>query len=104
MNLYHDVKAGPSNTRSQWTREASKSQRLFKALAVVIAVSLGCFSFVQLFLDHQKIIWFREKEGNPKGNDWHHESLERTQYLLGVGRADITGYGVFQVIPPEILY
>ena len=104
MNLFQDVKAGPSSTRPQWTREASKSQRLFKALAVVIVFSLGCFSFVQLFLDKQKTIWFWEKEGNPKGNDWHHESSKRTQYLLGVGKADITGYGVFQVILPEIIY
>jgi neutral ceramidase len=104
MDSFQDVKAGPSETRSQWTRQPTISQRLFKALAIVIIISLGCFAFAQLFLNQQKLFRFWEKGSNRNGNEWHHDSSKKTQYLLGVGKADITGYGVFEVVSPENLY
>lgn len=97
-----DLKAGPSEPTLRWTHEPSKSKRLFKALAIAIILSLGCFAFTQLSRDRQNIIW--GKGVNHNSNEWHHESSKRTQYLLGVGKADITGYSFSQANSHDFVY
>jgi hypothetical protein len=95
MASFQDLKAGPSklSRAHQTDRIVSSSRlRLFRVLAIVLC--LGCFGLSQLLLNQDELFWFWGEGGVPKGNDsfkWHHES-PRTQYLLGVGKADITGY------------
>ena len=97
MNSLQNLKAGPSEAQHRWRGETSKSQRLFNALTIVIVVSLGCFAFVQLFLVQQKQTWFWRQAGDQNSKEWYHESSKRTQYLLGVGKADITGYWLLKL-------
>lgn len=90
MDLSHGMKAGPSEALRP-RHELSKSKRLFNALAIAIILTLSCLAFAQLFLDQQRKTWFQGVGGNQR-NGWNYESSKRTQYLLGVGKADITGY------------
>lgn len=90
MDLSYNLKAGPPEA-PRWRREPSKSKQLFIALAIAIILTLSCLASVQLSYDQQGKNWFWEV-GDDRGNGWHYERPERTQYLLGVGKADITGY------------
>jgi hypothetical protein len=96
MDTLLDLKAGPSKAQARWKRQTTTSQGFFKALATALVLALSCLAFIRLFLDQQKHIWFWEKGANHENNEWHHESSTRTQYLLGVGKADITGYCPFE--------
>ncbi|KAG0651917.1 N-acylsphingosine amidohydrolase 2 [Hyphodiscus hymeniophilus] len=91
MESLQHRKAGPSEAQSLWRRESSKRKRLSRAIAFLLALALGCFAFTRLILDNQRETWVWGKLGNQGSNGWSHESSNRTQYLLGVGKADITG-------------
>jgi neutral ceramidase len=91
MIQFHDQKAGPSQPQpKKWTQERSRWQcQIIKAAVLVTALVLGYIAFMRL--SHRaKSTWFWRLAG--QGGDWNeHGSSNGSQYLLGVGKADITG-------------
>jgi neutral ceramidase len=95
MNQLHHSKAGPSQAQPRWSQDKSGWRRqTLKAIAFVAALALGYLAFVRLYHDGLESNWLwrtTSQDGNGKdgGNG------KGSQYLLGVGKADITGL-VFQ--------
>ena len=59
-------------------------------MAFVAALVLGYITFVRLFHGGVEVNWiWRTTNQDGSGNE--HESATGSQYLLGVGKADITG-------------
>jgi neutral ceramidase len=89
MNHLYDQKAGPSQARPSWTKETSKWRRqTVKAVVVVTALLLG----YMVYRSHSgaKSSWSWKLNGQD-GDGKEHGSSKGSQYLLGVGKADITG-------------
>ena len=88
MDQIHDQKAGPSQSPPSWTQESSRwRRRIVKATALITALVLGYMAFVRL--SHKlESAWFRELAGQ---GAYDSGSSKGSQYLLGVGKADITG-------------
>jgi neutral ceramidase len=88
MDQILDQKAGPSQSHPSWTQESSRWRRqIVKATALITALVLGCMAFVRLSYRLESA-WFWELAG--QGGD-EYGSSKGSQYLLGVGKADITG-------------
>lgn len=88
MNQLQELKAGPSAARSK-PRQASKWQYMLKALSIIIVLFLGYTTFFNEFFSERRQIWSWDLyRGKHRGHD---NVLKGSQYLLGVGKADITG-------------
>jgi len=65
-----------------------KYGRIFKAMCCALIVVLGYIAFLGLSRDGSKQLWAWKLGGNTNGE----HQAGGSQYLLGVGKADITGY------------
>lgn len=94
MEEHHDSKAGPSQPQPRWMQRTSRWQRqAVKAIALVVVVTLGYIAFVRLSNDGFEANWlWRTTSQAGYGNK--HGSSKGSQYLVGVGKADITGLGI----------
>jgi neutral ceramidase len=91
MDQLHDSKAGPSQPQPRWRQQASRWRlQAIKATVLVAAVVLGYMAFVRLYHGGLEVNWLW-RTINQDGNRNEHESAKGNQYLLGVGKADITG-------------
>jgi hypothetical protein len=84
MVQYQELKAGPSQQSSRlkgtWLKTAS----------VIVLLLLGYWTFVY---DRQSGAFVFQSASNAAGNNrGQNLSSKGSQYLLGVGKADITGY------------
>lgn len=105
MADYQEVKAGPSDSELplEWTAPTSstKWQRrgnaLLKAITVTVLFVLGYFLFIRITEPKAKSDWAwklkLDDEPSEKGS----------KYLLGVGKADITGYFCLSPGPNRML-
>lgn len=88
-----ELKAGPSE-RPRWNLETSKWRRQAKALImagpVVAFFLMGYFSFG--YFSAARHDWTLRWPGDESRlGGWQEKSSRGSQYLLGVGKADITG-------------
>ena len=88
MNQAQDLKAGPS-IASIRPRRASSWQRSIQAICIFLALLLGYSTFTEISKGGQGLIWKWTYGGEKNGQE---QSSKGSQYLLGVGKADITGY------------
>ncbi len=97
MDLVQSMKAGPSITKAAWSTgrtSATKHARNFiAATSTVIILAFLYVAFGNVSLEPFGSRWSL-LFGNG-GNSVHSGGLRGDQYLLGVGKADITGYEVF---------
>jgi len=95
MDAFQDLKAGPSEVQSRWAPENRKWKRqvvaLVKALSIVTFLVLAYAAFSYLFLANGRQLWAWELLGSQNGNAGQQENSKGNRYLLGVGKADITG-------------
>jgi neutral ceramidase len=94
MKQPHDVKAGPSQPQPRWIQQTSRWRRqIVKAIALVAALMLGYMAFVRLSRSSVGINWIW-RTTSQDGNEHERESAKGSQYLLGLGKADITGFEI----------
>ena len=87
----HNPKAGPTQGQPRWNQQTSTRRRhAAKAIVLVAALLLGCMTFVSVSRDGLDSDWLWRMTGQ-SGNENEHERAKGSQYLLGVGKADITG-------------
>lgn len=95
MEPLYESKAGPS-AEQEWSREVPRWRRniqaLVKTIAIIAALAVGYVAFVHMKLDGQKYSWFWDLDDSYGAQAGVHASSKGSQYLLGVGKADITGY------------
>lgn len=68
---------------------------IVKAIAILFVLGIGYAAFVHTRLDKQRYSWFWDLDDSYGAQVGGHASSKRSQYLLGVGKADITGYVMF---------
>jgi hypothetical protein len=94
MNRLTSSKAGPSQAQPQWTRKSSKWRglvgSLIKALSIGAVLLLGYAAFTDSFL-HKRQGWFWKFQGSQDDKPGQYGNSKGSRYLLGVGKADITG-------------
>jgi len=87
MGLLQTMKAGPSTTQAAWstTTPRTKHSRNF----IVAASTVIILAFLYIFFGSTSVETFRSRWSLQFGNGGNGQG---DQYLLGVGKADITGY------------
>ncbi|KUJ15691.1 neutral/alkaline nonlysosomal ceramidase-like protein [Mollisia scopiformis] len=94
MDHLYNSKAGPS-AQPEWPREVPRWRRnlgaLGRIIAVVAALVLAYAAFVHTRLDRQRYSWFLDLDDSYGAQNGEHATSKGSQYLLGVGKADITG-------------
>jgi len=89
MDPVLNVKAGLSHRQPRWIQQTTGWRRQSaKAIAIVMVFVLGYSAF--LHLSHTEVNWIWRTTGQYE-KDNGHTSARGSQYLLGVGKADITG-------------
>jgi neutral ceramidase len=88
MNQVRYLKAGPSDA-SLRPRRPSQWQRSVQILFIFLLLVLGYVTFTNLFNNGEGQVWKWNNSGNEDGG--RGKGLKGSQYLLGVGKADITG-------------
>jgi neutral ceramidase len=88
MDPIFNVKGGPFQPQPRWIQQAGWRRQTVKFIALVTALALGYLAFLHLSHSEGSVIW-RVKGHNGKDNE--HKSEKGSQFLLGVGKADITG-------------
>lgn len=90
MDKEVNMEAGPLES-SKWeeapvTRERPKRSRIPRVLAFVTSLVLGYFVIARLFSGDSGFLWGQ--------GFWRHSRIDGkgSKYLIGVGKADITGY------------
>jgi len=100
MSSFQDVKAEPpAASRPQ---QSSKWPRTIKTISVVLAalLILGTVGSFHHTVDNFRLAWSWNHDG---GSDRGH-ILRGDQYLLGVGKADITGWLSLFIIFKHVSY
>jgi neutral ceramidase len=90
------LKAGPSegSSRTRAPEESSRWRRLARLIYLLLALSFAYSAFHQLHRYTGKQLWlWGAYEGNNYGPK-HQDNVPGSLYLLGVGKADITGSAV----------
>ena len=88
MNQRQSWKAGPSAVQPV-TWRVSKWQYVLKALSVGVLLGVFYATFTRYFPGERKHPLSWQLYENENGTA--HKTLKGSQYLLGVGKADITG-------------
>ena len=87
-----DGKAGLSQRQPRWVQKTTGWRcQSVKAIALITVFALSFSAF--LHLSHNEVNWLWGTTGQYGKND-EHKSARGSQYLLGVGKADITGLGI----------
>jgi hypothetical protein len=95
MEPSRDVKAGPSELPQEWASPSSRRRRqgsaLLKPVIAIVLIILGYVGFVHILSPRlpQSWGWMWRLENHDDGD-------KGSKYLLGVGKADITGYFTFE--------
>jgi hypothetical protein len=94
MDLPQTMKAGPSTTQAPWSTRATPRTKHARNFVVAIS-TVVILAFLYLSLEGRSLEAFTSSWsllfGN-SGSGRHLGNLRGDQYLLGVGKADITGY------------
>lgn len=92
MTKYRELKAEPSEEETQtWAHEQDNSrwrgQRAawIKAAIALVVLALGWTTFVHICGNGERFARYWNSDR------WQHGGSKGSQYLLGVGKADITG-------------
>lgn len=64
---------------------------IVKAVAILFVLGMGYAAFEHARLDKQRYSWFWDLDDSYGDRTGEHESSKGSKYLLGVGKADITG-------------
>jgi neutral ceramidase len=95
MEKYQSLQSGSSAASPQ--QLGWKQGRLLKAICCAVIVALGYFAFIQLYSGGSAQSWVWKFTGSKTGSHGAASQNESgSLYLLGVGKADITGYVVEQ--------
>jgi len=102
MDSLLEMKAGPSGALELAPQRASKStntrRRFLAALVAALLFSI-CLFFLKWYPSTGSL-WFMESDnGEPHARP---TSPDGDKYLLGVGKADITGYDLFNPNIPDV--
>lgn len=99
MEYSYESKAGPSAQPDWAPREVPRWRRnigaILKALAIGAVLALVYVAFVHTRLDKQTHSWFWDLDDSYGAQAGEQATSKGSQYLLGVGKADITGYDNF---------
>jgi neutral ceramidase len=90
------LKAGSSevSSRARAPEESSRWRRLARLIYLLLALSFAYSAFHQLHYYTGKQLWlWGAYEGSSDGPKYH-DNVPGSVYLLGVGKADITGSAV----------
>jgi neutral ceramidase len=97
MHHLYESKAGPS-AEPEWPREVPRWRRnlqaLVKTIAIVTILAVGYVAFVHTKVDRQRYSWFWDLDDSYGAQAGAHATTKGSKYLLGVGKADITGYAM----------
>lgn len=93
MNRAQDLKAGPSDNTFQ-RRRPSQWQRSIQILCIFLVLLLGYATLRNFLPLGEGRLWNWNLLGEESVG---RKSSKGTQYLLGVGKADITGYMTMSV-------
>lgn len=83
-------KAGPSTRVPLRAPPEVRRSSFTRSLYVAIVALIGCVVVITLSPEAGIQSWWKPKGSSFNGEQ--HKSLKGSQYLLGVGKADITGY------------
>ncbi len=89
MRQVYDQKAGPSQAQTRSAQAASRWRRQIFMAALIVAVLILGYVVRQSHYDEISS-WFWRLNGQNREAKGH-ETSRGSQYLLGVGKADITG-------------
>jgi neutral ceramidase len=94
MDQLQDVKAGPSGGQPQWIQKShtpNHSRRLVivAAAATLLVYILRYTALIAILSDDFRSVWLFYSGKHSSGADLG--SSKGSRYLLGVGKADITG-------------
>jgi len=88
-------KTDSSKAQMRWVQETPRWQRrlgaLIKATAIAAVLVLGYTAFVPLSFDHERKSWSWMFSSQQHSGE-QYETRKGSQFLIGVGKADITGY------------
>ncbi|RDL37943.1 uncharacterized protein BP5553_05376 [Venustampulla echinocandica] len=89
----HDLALAPLKLRTQGSPKARRWFRDFIAAfsTITILIFLGYTTAEHIFGDRSRSTWFWRLHDSQSENDGQKGSSRGSQYLLGVGKADITG-------------
>lgn len=91
MDLIQDMKAGPSAIQAAWsTRTPSRTKHARNWLVATFTVLT--LAFLYITFGNTSLVSFTTRLSVLFGNGVNSASLGGDKYLLGVGKADITGY------------
>lgn len=88
MEKHQNSRSGSSGIPSR--QSSSRKVRLLKAVCCAALLVLGYIVFIHHFLKDNKQLWTWRLWGD-EIDSHRNASTEGSQYLLGVGKADITG-------------
>jgi len=93
MDLSQTMKAGPSTVQAAWSTRTT-SRKTHPRNFIVAAFTVIVLAFLYLSLGSKYLEAFTSRWSlifGTGGRSFQSESLRGDQYLLGVGKADITG-------------
>jgi hypothetical protein len=94
MNSIHDIKAGPLVEQAPWKstmrNRAGSPRNIVIGIATLTLAALLCVSFRGLWAESISRQWYFMFGDSAEMRTPSFPALER--YLLGVGKADITGF------------
>ena len=95
MDHLSKSKAGPSQVPHSWFQEGSNRRGLVwsltRSLSVLVIFLLGYAALIGLSPDKKWKVWDWNLQGSQDDKTGHYDDSDGSQYLLGVGKADITG-------------
>jgi neutral ceramidase len=91
MNQVPDLKAGPSEDQPQQSQRSSPRRSVTKLLWRLLALVFALVVTFQLSLKIRNQTWIWTPHGEYDEGQKHQERPHNGVYLLGVGKADITG-------------
>jgi neutral ceramidase len=91
MDPFQDLKAGPSEDQPRLAPDSSKLRRFIKLGCIAIALLLACAVFTEKSFYGRKQGWIWRLHEEYGSSENHQKHSNGSLYLLGVGKADITG-------------
>jgi neutral ceramidase len=92
MEDTQDLKAGPLEEKPRFTETQRWRGRInLRLVFALVLIFLACVTFLKAPPDNAWGSWGWDLYEDGDGGEAHHESSKGSKYLLGVGKADITG-------------
>lgn len=85
------LKAGPSEVSTRAPEDSPRWKQLARLILLFLALSFAYSAFHQLYHHTGNRLWLWGPGGGDNDGQKHQENFHGSLYLLGVGKADITG-------------